>query len=37
MVDLYTPVVAARNDSLYVAASEIGADGVGIITALSHR
>jgi hypothetical protein len=25
MVDLYTPVGAARNDSLYVAACEIGA------------
>jgi len=37
MVDLYTPVGAARNDSLYVAACEIGADGVGIITLVGEQ
>jgi hypothetical protein len=37
MVDLYTPVGAARNDSLYVAACEIGADGVGIIALVGEQ
>jgi hypothetical protein len=32
MVDLYTPVGAARNDTLYVETCEIGADSVGIMT-----
>ena len=32
MVDLYTPVGAARNDTLYVETCEIGADNVGIMT-----
>jgi hypothetical protein len=29
MLDLYTPVGAARNDTLYVETREIGADSVG--------